>query len=146
MTPNRPTRTRRATPVGLAALAIAALATLAACGDDRGQTVGQQLDETVRSVESTADQAGDRIGQEAAQARRDVGAAVDDARITAEVNAQLARDPALSALRIDVDADAGHVVLIGSAPSEPARERAEQLAREIDGVVAVDNRLIVTPS
>jgi hyperosmotically inducible periplasmic protein len=141
MTPNPIARTLRPVTLGLAALALAALA---ACSDDPGQTVGQQLDETVRNVESTTAQAGDRLTQEAEQARRHVGAAVDDARITAQVNAQLARDTELNALRIDVDTAQGRVVLVGVAPSEAARERAAALARAVDGVTEVDNRLAVT--
>lgn len=133
----------RPAAIGIAAVALAALA---ACGDEPGQTVGQKLDETVTTVESKAEQASERISQETTEARRDVGAAIDDAQITARVNAELARDSALSALRIDVDTDNGRVVLAGTAPSDAARERAGVLAKNIDGVVDVDNRLSVSAS
>jgi osmotically-inducible protein OsmY len=128
-------------------IAAATLAALAACGDEPGQSVGQsvgqKLDETVTTVESKAEQASERIRQETTEARRDVGAAIDDAQITAKVNAELARDSELSALRIDVDTDNGRVVLAGTAPSGAARERAGVLAKSIEGVVEVDNRLSV---
>lgn len=94
-------------------------------------------------MESKAEDAGDRMAKESAQVKRDVGEAVDDARITALVNAELARDPELSALKIDVDTDQGRVVLNGQAPNPGARERAERLASGIEGVHSVDNRLTV---
>jgi hyperosmotically inducible periplasmic protein len=69
------------------------------------------------------------------------GSKVQDAAITASVNAELARDPGLSALAIDVDTNGGHVVLSGTAPDAPTRERATQLASAVRGVSGVDNRL-----
>lgn len=94
---------------------------------------------------------------EAAQATREVGEATaratgvaadkaKDATITAAVNGALVADASLSALRIDVDTHDGRVVLSGDAPDAAARERAAQLARGIDGVVGVDNRLTVNPN
>ncbi|MCB1998367.1 MAG: BON domain-containing protein [Burkholderiaceae bacterium] len=146
MTP-RPTptqrRPRRAHPA-IAIVAAAALATLAACGaEEDPRTAGQQLDDAVAAAKVETQAAGDRIAQEAREARAEIGETVTDARITAAVNARLASDTELSALRIDVDTEAGHVVLDGEAPSPAAKARAEQLARDIDGVLGVDNRLTV---
>ena len=70
---------------------------------------------------------------------------VSDAVITTSVNAELARDANLSALRIDVDTSAGRVALHGSAPSAAARDHATQLASAVKGVVSVDNQLTVDP-
>jgi len=53
----------------------------------------------------------------------------------------LAKDPGLSALRIDVDTRGGEVTLSGSAPDLAAKDRASQLAWGIKGVTRVDNRL-----
>lgn len=94
--------------------------------------------------------AGDRV----AQANRDVqGAgrsaadsatnAVSDAAITAQVNAQLAKDPKLSAMTIDVDTAAGQVALHGTAPDASAKQRATTLAQGVKGVQGVDNQLTV---
>ena len=71
------------------------------------------------------------------------GSKVSDAVITTSVNAQLVKDPSLSALKIDVDTSAGRVALKGAAPSEAARARATQLASAVKGVVSVDNQLRV---
>lgn len=71
--------------------------------------------------------------------------AASDAAITVAVNAALAKDEQLNVLRIDVNTVDGHVVLDGSAPDDAARRRASQLARQIDGVRSVDNRLALPP-
>lgn len=124
---------------------------LAACGkkaDD--QTVGQKLDAAVTQT-----------GQAAASARSDAREAVQqtrdavketgekmadklsDATITAEVNAGLARDADLSAIKINVDTRDGKVTLTGPAPTAMARDRATAIARGVKGVNAVDNQLVV---
>lgn len=71
--------------------------------------------------------------------------AISDAAITVAVNAELAKDAQLSALRIDVDTVDGRVALAGTAPDEVSRDRATQLAQRVEGVKAVDNRLTVSP-
>lgn len=136
-------------PILPATLAAASLVTLAACNrpqDDR--TVGQQVDSAIGKVEKKAEQAAAEVRQETAAARDAAGQAIDatankakDAVITTSVNAELARDASLSALKIDVDTVAGRVSLRGTAPDAPARERATLLAQRVDGVVSVDNQL-----
>jgi osmotically-inducible protein OsmY len=71
--------------------------------------------------------------------------AVSDAAITAQVNAQLAKDPKLSAMAIDVDTAGGQVALHGTAPDASAKERATTLAQGVKGVQSVDNQLSVAP-
>lgn len=71
---------------------------------------------------------------------------VGDAAITVAVNTALAKDEQLSVLRIDVNTVDGHVVLDGSAPDAAARQRATLLARAVDGVKSVDNRLVLPPA
>ena len=67
----------------------------------------------------------------------------DDASITASVSASLAKDPELSAIRIDVDTKNGNVTLKGPAPTASARDRASDIARNIKGVNSVNNELVV---
>jgi hyperosmotically inducible periplasmic protein len=71
--------------------------------------------------------------------------AVSDAAITAQVNAQLAKDPNLSAMTIDVDTSGGQVALHGTAPDATSKERATTLAQGVKGVQSVDNQLTVAP-
>lgn len=71
------------------------------------------------------------------------GSAVEDAAVTATINAELAKDPKLSALKIDVDTSNGRVSLKGKAPDADSRERATQIASAVRGVQSVDNQLQV---
>ena len=122
----------------LAAL-VASVALLAGCDRQEERTVGQQVDSAVQSTERAAERAGDKM----AQAGDAIADKAGDVAITTSVNAELAKDPALSALRIDVDTAQGRVVLRGTAPDATAKERATQLAQAVRGVVAVDNQLRV---
>lgn len=136
--------------LSLVAAAAAALG-LAACNRaEDPRTAGQQLDSAVAKAEQKAEEAKDSVARGAEEMKRDMrdatntaSNAVADAAITASVNAELARDKELSALRIDVDTAGGRVVLRGTAPSEAARERAARLAQAVDGVRAVENQLVV---
>jgi len=71
---------------------------------------------------------------------------VADAMITTSVKTELAKDPTLSALRINVDTDSGRVALRGTAPDADAKDRATKLASNVKGVVSVDNQLIISKS
>jgi len=165
----RPALLRTATVTAAVCMALG----LAACGRDDDRTVGQQMDTTVNQTEQTAQNAADAT-REAAQdtqtaardAAQDAGArteamgdearvdtqavaqnaqaAVEDAGITARVNAELAKDPNLSAIRIDVDTQDGVVTLTGPVDNEQARERATQIAHNVEGVSRVVNNLNMT--
>lgn len=93
-----------------------------------------------------AKQAGRDMAQDAKSVAGKAGDKVADAVITTTVNAELAKDASLSALKINVDTADGRVALHGTAPSEAARERATQLASNVKGVVSVDNQLTVEPA
>jgi hyperosmotically inducible protein len=73
-----------------------------------------------------------------------LGSSASDTAVTASVSAAIARDPELGPRQIDVAANAGTVRLSGSAPSAEAKSRAEQIARTVNGVDKVDNRIKVT--
>lgn len=141
----------RQLPLLSAALALTTVLSLAAC--DRKQedrTVGQKIDSTIAKVEQQADRAASEVKKGVDAARASTGETVDavgkkvkDAAITTAVNAELARDSSLSALKIDVDTSNGRVFLRGTAPDAQARARATQLALRVDGVVSVVNELQV---
>ncbi len=128
----------------------AVLLSLAACGQKEEATVGQKIDGAIASTEQAAQEAkqdmqaaaGDmkREGEQAAQAVADTAA---DAAITTKVKAALAADTQLSALRIEVDTVAGVVSLTGPAPSADAADRATVLAKAVEGVTSVQNKLVV---
>jgi hyperosmotically inducible protein len=131
-----------------AALAVAALTACNRPADDR--TAGERVDSAIAKTERKANEvkedtkaATSNAGQAAERMANDVSDKVKDAAITTAVNAKLAQDKGLSALRIDVDTVGGRVSLRGTAPDSAARERATTLASAVDGVVSVDNQLVV---
>ncbi len=73
-----------------------------------------------------------------------VTAKVDDAMITTRVKTELAKDSVLSAIKVNVDTESGRVSMKGTAPSKESREQATALARNVTGVVSVDNQLTVS--
>ena len=74
---------------------------------------------------------------------RTAGETIDDATITASVNATLTADKASNFTRIDVDTNRGVVSLNGTVADTQQKSRAEQLARRVDGVKNVINNLQV---
>jgi hyperosmotically inducible protein len=131
--------------------AAAATVLIAACGEKLDDTtVGQQVDNSVTSAQSAgtelkndAQVAANDMQAAGSQAAATVAEGATDMAITTKVNAALAADDKLSALKIDVDTKAGNVALIGTAPDEASRQRATTLAAAVEGVVTVDNRLTV---
>lgn len=136
---------------GAALCAIAAAFALSAC--DRGnneRTAGERLDGAVANAEQKAAEVKAEAKEGAQDVRQGVDRAADaagdkmkDASITTAINAELARDAELSALRINVDTADGRVTLRGTAPTPEARERATTLAARAQGVLSVDNQLVV---
>lgn len=138
----------------LLAAAVATLA-LGACSRNDETTVGQKIDSAIAKTEQKAEEAkaevksemadakaaGDKMAQKIENAADKVGDSVSDAAVTASINAELARDPSLSALKIDVDTTQGRVLLSGKAPDAAARDRATTLASSVKGVTSVENRL-----
>ena len=153
-------------------IATLAALTVTACGRDDNRSAGQKLDSGIAKVEqkageikaearddaakaqasteAAANKAGQAINQTMDKVATQVGSAAEvvadkvaDASITTRVNAELAKDSTLSALRINVDTVNGRVLLRGSAPSTLARDRATTLAQQVKGVNAVDNQLDV---
>lgn len=144
---------------------------LSACDQNQtGQTPGQQLDSVISKTEGTATAAANKAAELADKARDNTKAYLDspqvkqdvasvkdaisnagsalkdttgDAAITATVSTELARDPDLSARRIDVETKAGVVRLSGPAPTAEAKAKAERLALNVKGVASVDNQLVV---
>lgn len=143
-------------------LAVSAMALgLSACGKREDATVGQRSDAPVErtqptapdsraNADSTVQGAGSNgatgVGDAARNTAQSAMDKVDDATITAQVSASLARDPDLSALRIDVDTRDGVVTLKGPASTAAAKERAETIARGVKGVTSVSNQLQVAAS
>ena len=121
--------------------AAAAMLAVAACNKRDDQSAGQTVDKGVASAKGEMKDAKEATKDAAGN----VGAAVTDAMITTKINAALVADAQLKALKINVDTKDGKVVLTGVAPDAGSRDRATTMAKAVDGVVDVDNRLTVQP-
>jgi hyperosmotically inducible periplasmic protein len=136
---------------------VAVLLALGACNRADDRTVGERMDSGVSKTQRAgaetkrdADRATARAGAAADNAAESTkamgasaGAKADDAGVTAKVNAALAKDKDLSAIKIDVDTKDGVVTLSGPAPSATAKERASEIARTVKGVTSVNNQLTI---
>ena len=71
---------------------------------------------------------------------------VKDSVVTTKVKAQLAtaKVSSLAMVHVDTDAD-GWVQLTGKVASQAEKDRAETLAKGVEGVKSVDNQLVVAP-
>lgn len=89
----------------------------------------------------------ERLGADTTEMVRETtkagGEYLDDAVITAQVKAGLMKDPGTSALAIGVETLKGTVQLSGFVDSADEKRRAEEIARTVDGVIAVQNALSV---
>lgn len=148
---------------------------LGACNKQGDKTVGQKLDSVIEKTSEAAAQAKAKTEQSAEQARikteetfanagvalknatqkaeasiKDVAGKasekMDDFAITTAVSAGIAKDSELSVLMIKVDTRDGIVTLTGTAPAEVVREKAGALAKAVQGVRSVDNKLVVKAS
>ena len=70
--------------------------------------------------------------------------AIEDAAITGKVKALLIAAPEISGTDVDVSTEQHVVRLSGHTPTAAARERAESLARGVDGVKDVRNGIVVS--
>lgn len=140
-------------PLLALACSAAVLLALTACNkQDDGKTVGQSIDSGVAKTEQVAKDAGNAMKDASkdaqaagSQAGTSVGEKIDDMAITAKVSGSLAKDPDLSAIKINVDTKDGVVTLNGPAPTAAAKDKATAIAKEVQGVTSVNNQLMVTP-
>lgn len=81
----------------------------------------------------------------AAACGKTIGETIDDATITTRVKTAFINDPAVGALRIDVDTFKGVVTLSGRVKSKEEEQKAIALARTIKGVTDVKSTLQIEP-
>ena len=120
---------------------------LAACDRHAPQRVAMVDDGTPQSLDQAiarVDEAGMRLTDGRRQDAAEMQASMQDAAITARVNAALMSDRQLSGLHIEVQTQGGTVTLRGSAPDALAIARATELASAVEGVTSVVNEIKVT--
>jgi hypothetical protein len=98
--------------------------------------LGDSTDGGERSPRTNPARAKDRFESEARSK--------SDELLADAVYQRLSDDKRTNAMRIKVDARAGTIRLTGDVMSREERETAAQVARQVPGVRAVDNRLNVT--
>jgi hyperosmotically inducible protein len=81
--------------------------------------------------------------QQSGTENRGAGAVVADSGITAMIKGKLSADASVSVFEIGVKTRKGVVTLTGPVGSYAAREKAGKIAKGIDGVVAVNNLIVV---
>lgn len=148
-----PTPLQARRPLLALACSVAVLLALTACNKaDDGKTVGQSIDSGIAKTEKAAKDAGNTVKEASkdaqatgSQASTTLGEKIDDVTITATVSTGLAKDPDLSAIKINVDTKDGVVTLNGPAPSAAAKDKATDIARQVKGVTSVNNQLVVKP-
>ena len=130
----------------ITAVAVSSLNDERSLGTHNDDSVAIARDSSQTVVQNATGAVGTAVGSATAdtvRAANRMAEAVDDAAINAKVRTALATDSALSALKIDVTTREGVVELTGPAPDERSRGRAQVLAGAREGVVRVDNRLVV---
>ena len=149
----------KATPTRLAALSVLAAATLVVACEKKttvtdtapGSTSTTTSSTTVTpspaasSAMSTTAGAMATAASATERAAEKTGDAIEDAAVTAKVKSALIADPDVKALRIDVDTKGGVVTLNGTADNSANSSKATTVARGIEGVKSVENKLTVKP-
>lgn len=97
---------------------------------------------TQNTVQSGAESAGQKIDS----SMKKVGNFMDDSAITAKVKAALVDDEAIKSSDISVKTDNKAVTLSGFVTSQAEAEKAVQLAKGVEGVASVSDKLHVKDS
>ncbi|MGI4721204.1 MAG: BON domain-containing protein [Janthinobacterium lividum] len=106
----------------------------------RTEQAAEKIGDKTRQTASTA---ADKTEQGAERAGSKTASAMSDTAITAKVKAGLAAEPDLSALAIKVETEKGVVSLSGFVESKAEAERAEKLAKGVEGVTRVKSAIKV---
>ena len=73
------------------------------------------------------------------------GAYIDDATITTQVKSRMLDNPNVAGTSISVETLNGTVMLSGFAKNATEKDTAERIARDVNGVKAVKNQIVVRP-
>lgn len=87
--------------------------------------------------------AGVGAGTYLAVQNRSPGQVADDAAIRLGINDRLVKTPGPLFDAVSVEVIKGRVLLVGRVPSDADKRQAEDIAKAVPGVVAVDNQLTV---
>jgi osmotically-inducible protein OsmY len=136
------------------ALALAAGLGLAACDHEDQSALRSRAKRLVDDTRAAAREMARKVEHDttvvAAQAKQSLGRYGDTARqiagdvaIATRVKAAVVAEKNIKTTEIRVEAFQGRVILRGTVPDDEQLALAAQVAREVDGVKSVDNRLTV---
>ncbi|HXU33683.1 MAG TPA: BON domain-containing protein [Thermoanaerobaculia bacterium] len=111
------------------------------------QQAGEDAKESARQagkdLTAAAEKAGDTAQKKIEAAGDTAKKRIEDAAVTASIKAKLIANADVKAVSIDVDTVGGRVTLRGTVKTAAQRDEAERIARATEGVVSVDNRIVV---
>lgn len=117
---------------------LAAVMTMAfTTGSVLAADIGTSLDKAGQSIETTGKNIGDSVEKGADK----LGQFADDSVITAKVKKAFTDDKTLSAMDISVVTDKGDVTLSGFVDSTEKQVKAVELAKKVEGVKSVNDKL-----
>lgn len=118
-------------------------ALLVACSPQDRTEVKAEASKAASAAGNAASTAASSVGKAAEGATESAVSSADDASVTAKVKSALLADEQVKGLQINVDTAGGKVVLSGTAKSDTEKQRAEQLAMQVEGVRGVQNNIAV---
>jgi hyperosmotically inducible periplasmic protein len=130
----------------LIAVAVAAAFALPAFAQQQNLPSAQERAENREKVQQKTDKMQEKLpsAEERAGNRREVSKSAAGTALTSKVKAALAREEGMKTLsKINVDSADGVVTLKGKVESAEAKKKAEQVAKQVDGVKRVKNQLTV---
>jgi len=123
----------------IVALAVSTI-TISACGrDDRN--VAPAASQAPATVAPQTERQYDNMATQAERRTEGMGGTLDDAAVTAKVKTALIMASDLSGFAINVDTVANVVTLAGTVETESLRQKAESVAKDVEGVQSVKNEL-----
>jgi hyperosmotically inducible periplasmic protein len=128
------------------AIAVAAAFALPVYAQQQNLPNAQERAENREKVQQQTDKVQEKLptAEERAGNRREVSKSAAGAALTSKVKAALAKEEGMKTLgKINVDSADGVVTLKGKVESAEAKKKAEQVAKQVDGVKRVKNQLTV---
>jgi len=110
---------------------------------DKTKDAARNVADKTREMTGNAADRSDKAVDKTERAGSKTAVAMSDTAITAKVKAGLAAEPDLSALAIKVETEKGVVMLSGFVESKTEADRAEKLAKGVDGVSRVKSTIKV---
>jgi hyperosmotically inducible protein len=120
-------------------VALIAVSALILCGCS-SQNTNEAANDASQKLSEAANTVANKTSEVAQNVNRSAGPAVNDATITARIKAKHLAD---NITGIDVDTTGCMVMLTGAVATDQQKARAEEHARETDGVKGVKNELVI---